>query len=132
MLPRIDGSYLAAVMLLEDHLIFAENDTLVTHFTSQQACVHALMTKTIDICGIAYPVKQIFEHKLNIKFKVLATTSALPNVTYAIHPRLGSERIEDMRKYLTSREGFVPANITEYDAYQMRSFPDINKETQKP
>ncbi len=116
-IPSSQGTTLVVNRLIAAQSGLADSLTNI-EFGSQQACIHALIAEIVDACGLAMPVKSIFEAASGRTFRVLARSQPAPGVSWVVSPTLAPSLRAQIRDYFLQREGFVPVGRHDYDRFR--------------
>ncbi|MDH5777483.1 MAG: phosphate/phosphite/phosphonate ABC transporter substrate-binding protein [Gammaproteobacteria bacterium] len=92
----------AVSKLMESHLrkngLIPGKDVTLSYHRSHVSCMQQIMIGEADTCTTAAPAMRFFQHKMNVKLKIIASSQKIPHTLFAIHPRIPKAERERVRK----------------------------------
>lgn len=73
-------------------------DVTLSHHRSHVSCLQQIIIGEADACTTAAPAMRFFQHKMNVKLKIIASSQKIPHTLFAIHPRIPKSERERIRK----------------------------------
>jgi len=122
-------SYLVRAHLLANGLD-PDKDVRFLHYRSHISCMQQVLIGAVDACGTAPPPLRFFQHKMNVKMKVVTKSREIPHALFVIHPRVPKKEKQIIKQRIISwsetEEGkrllergrlkpFIPITDADYD-----------------
>ncbi len=116
--------------ILKQNGIDPERDLTLRYFKTHDSCLQQVLIHAISACGTAPNPLALFEKKMNVVFRPLGRSEAIPGALFVVHPRVPEVERKRIQKMLialsTERAGsfwaemrtespFVSAHDADFD-----------------
>jgi len=82
--------------------LHAATDFTITYHNSHDSCMHDVLIGRAATCPSGGAAITLFEEKRHVKFKVLATTPAIPHVSIVAHSRVPQQEREFLQHWFST------------------------------
>lgn len=100
--PRVAAVSLLLNSHFRNHGIIPGKDVKQTHHRSHVSCMQQILIGEADACGTAAPALRFFQHKMNVKLKIITTSQKIPHTPFVIHPRVPKAEQDMIRQRILS------------------------------